>query len=326
MLAAHELRRLGVKNRIGFFLHIPFPFPDMYMKLPWRMEIICALLEYDLLGFQTPRDRNNFVHCVNTMIRGLAADIRRSITILNTNNHKTMAGIFPISIDFKEFTRQASTGIVEDKAKRFRLASQNRQIILGLDRLDYSKGIPERLRAFGNALRRFPELVDRVTMVQVVVPSREDVSAYTNLRNEIERIAGKVNGEFTQPGWVPIHYMYRGLDRTELLAYYLASDIALITPLKDGMNLISKEYCAAKVNGEGVLILSEFAGAASQLHGYSLLVNPYDIKGIADQIFQAFKMLPEERRLRMRRLRNIIARRDIYWWVRTFLNAAYRYK
>ena len=205
-----------------------------------------------------------------------------------------------------------------------RSASSNRQIILGLDRLDYSKGIPERLRGFGDALKRFPELIEKVTMVQVVVPSREDVSAYTHLRTEIERIAGKVNGEFTEPGWVPIHYMYRSLDRVELLAYYRAADIALITPLKDGMNLVSKEYCAAKVDKDGVLILSEFAGAASQLHRDCLLVNPYDIKGIGDQIYRAFAMSKDERRMRMRRLRNLIARRDIFWWVEEFLSAAHR--
>jgi len=324
MMAAHELRRLGTGNRIGFFLHIPFPSPDMYMKLPWRMEILRALLEYDLVGFQTLRDRNNFIHCVDIMIKGHAADIRRNIAVIKTQNHKTMAGSFPISIDFRQFASQAATRAVDEKARRLRSASSNRQIILGLDRLDYSKGIPERLRGFGDALKRFPELIEKVTMVQVVVPSREDVSAYTHLRTEIERIAGKLNGEFTEPGWVPIHYMYRSLDRVELLAYYRAADIALITPLKDGMNLVSKEYCAAKVDKDGVLILSEFAGAASQLHRDCLLVNPYDIKGIGDQIYRAFAMSKDERRMRMRRLRNLIARRDIFWWVEEFLSAAHR--
>ena len=322
IMVAYELRMLGIKNNTGFFLHIPFPSPDMYMKLPWRMDILRAMLEYNLIGFQTMRDRNNFVHCVDKLIKGHSADIRRNIAVLRTAGKRTKVGSFPISIDFNDFARKAGTHRVSDKARRLRLASPNRKIILGLDRLDYSKGIPERLRAVGNALERYQCLVGKITMVQVVIPSREEVPGYSTLRDEIERIASKVNGKYTQPGWVPIHYMYRSLERDELLAYYRAAHIALITPLKDGMNLVSKEYCAAQIDNNGVLVLSEFAGAASQLSRNCLVVNPYDIQGIADQIYTACTMNEEERQLRMRRLRNMIAKRDIYWWLESFMQAA----
>ena len=171
---------------------------------------------------------------------------------------------------------------VTQQTLHFRESLRNRQIILGVDRLDYTKGIPNRLMAFRNALQRFPELRQKVTLVQQVVPSREDIPQYHNLRLEIEHLVSAINGEFTEPGWVPVHYIFRSLKLPELLAYYRAADVALVTPLKDGMNLVSKEYCAAKVDEDGVVILSEFAGAAAQLQRGALLVNPHDVEAIAD--------------------------------------------
>jgi trehalose 6-phosphate synthase len=191
-----------------------------------------------------------------------------------------------------------------------------------VDRLDYSKGIPERLRSFSNALERFDELRGKVALVQVVVPSREAVPEYQALKAEIEGLVGEISGKFSQAGWTPIRYMFRSLERDELLAYYRAADIALVTPLRDGMNLIAKEYCAANVDNNGVLILSEFAGAATQLRTGALVVNPYDIEGVANAIYQAYSMSPSERQSRMRRLRQSIAKRDIFWWVNFFLWAA----
>jgi len=191
-----------------------------------------------------------------------------------------------------------------------------------MDRLDYSKGIPERLRAFGNALERFEDLQGKITMIQIVVPSRIDISKYQQLKTEIEGLVSDINGRFTRLGWIPIHYMFRSLQRTELLAYYRAADIALVTPLKDGMNLIAKEYCAANIDESGVLILSEFAGAARQLRRNSLLVNPYDIEGVANMIHRAYSMSPEERHVRMQRLRKQIAKRDVFRWVNLLLETA----
>jgi len=322
MLVAKELRSMGLEHKVGFFLHTPFPPLDIYMKLPWRSQILEALLEYDLVGFQTRRDRNNFIQCAEALIKDIHYDARRQVSTITVPNREIKVGIFPISIDFKEFARQAAARSVAERASQLYEAIPNCQILLGVDRLDYSKGIPEKLRAFRNALERFGDLHGNVSLVQIVVPSREDIPEYQELKAEIEGFVSEINGKFTQPGWIPIHYMFRSLDWIELLAYYRAADIALVTPLKDGMNLVAKEYCGAKVDRNGVLILSEFAGAATQLRRSALLVNPYDIEGTANAIHRAYNMSMGERRSRMRRLRTSIAKRDIFWWLDFFLRAA----
>jgi trehalose 6-phosphate synthase len=322
MLVAKELRSMGLERKVGFFLHTPFPPLDIYMKLPWRSQILEALLEYDLVGFQTRRDRNNFIQCAEALIKDIHYDARRQVSTITVPNREITVGIFPISIDFKEFAREAAAKSVAERASQLYEAIPNCQIILGVDRLDYSKGIPEKLRAFRNALERFDDLHGNVSLVQIVVPSREDIPEYQGLKAEIEGFVSEINGKFTQSGWIPIHYMFRSLDWIELLAYYRAADIALVTPLKDGMNLVAKEYCGAKVDRNGVLILSEFAGAATQLRRSALLVNPYDIEGTANAIYRAYNMSTGERRSRMRRLRTSIAKRDIFWWLDSFLRAA----
>jgi len=256
------------------------------------------------------------------MLKGPHVDTRRQLSTINTPKREIVVGSFPISIDFKDLARQAASKVVAENTRQLREAMPNRHIILGVDRLDYSKGILEKLRAFRNALEQFGDLHRKITMVQIVVPSREDIPEYQALRTEIEGLVSEINGKFTQPGWIPIHYISRSLERTELLAYYRAADIALITPLKDGMNLVAKEYCAANIDKSGVLILSEFAGAASQLRRNSLLVNPYDIEGIANAIHRAYHMSANERQMRMQRLRKSIAKRDVFWWADFFLRAA----
>ena len=208
-------------------------------------------------------------------------------------------------------------------AERLRAELPGRELILGVDRLDYTKGIPLRLEAFRRALRNHPELQERVTLIQVVVPSRDDIPQYRELKTRIEQLVSEINGEFTRPGgWVPIHYVNRAVDRLDLIAYYRAARIALVTPLKDGMNLVAKEFCACSVDDDGVLILSEFAGAAGQLQQGALLVNPYDLEGTANAIRQACIMEHSERRARMRRLRRAISRQDVFRWVNDFLEAA----
>jgi trehalose 6-phosphate synthase/phosphatase len=319
---AQELRRLGVKDNIGFFLHIPFPPLDIFMKLPWRFQILRALLNYDLIGFQTLRDRRNFMHCVRTLIKDLSVQGKGQVLTLRVGGRDVRVGAFPISIDFKEFASLASTKGVADEAWYIHEELPNVQIILGVDRLDYTKGIIERLEAFRNALLRYPELQGKVVFVQVVVPSRRKIPEYEDLKVEIERLVSEINGQFTRSGWVPIHYLFRDLNRSGLLAYYRTAEIALITPLKDGMNLIAKEYCASSLEETSVLILSEFAGTAAQLQKGALLVNPYDKEGVADAIHKALNMPTDERRQRMKRLRASVKKYDIYWWVNSFLNAA----
>jgi trehalose 6-phosphate synthase len=307
MLVAKELRSLGVTGRIGFFLHTPFPSPDIFSKLPWRSQVLRALLDYDLIGFQTARDRNNFVRCTESLIRNVDCDTRRQVCL---------------SMDFASYARQAAGSVVSERARQLRETMPGSQLILGVDRLDYSKGIPQKLRAFREALEHYPDLAGRVTLVQLTVPSREDIPEYKRLKNEVTSLVSEINGKLAQADWIPVNYLFRNLGLSELLAYYRSADIALITPLKDGMNLVAKEYCASQIDGNGVLILSEFAGTAAQLRRNAVLVNPYDIEGMAGAIYRAYNMSLEERQSRMRRMRNSVQRRDIFWWVDSFLRTA----
>ncbi|MDH3319020.1 MAG: trehalose-6-phosphate synthase [Betaproteobacteria bacterium] len=323
MNVAAELRRRGVTSRLGFFLHIPFPSPDLFMKLPWRLTLLQALLEFDLIGFQTVLDRRNFVQCTRMLAKDVQIEGRGQVLEARVGKRTVRIGAFPISIDYGAFQRRAASPEVTAKAQELHRLLPERKLILGIDRLDYTKGIPLRLKAFENLLERYPELREHVSFLQVVVPSREDIPEYHRLRSEIEQLVGHINGRFARPGgWVPIWYEYRNLSRLELLAYYRAAHIALITPLKDGMNLVAKEYCTCSIEEDCVLILSEFAGAASQLYRGALLVNPYDIEGVADAIRRAYGMHAEERHARMRRMRNSIREHDVFWWVDSFLRAA----
>lgn len=315
---------LGIQRRTGFFLHIPFPSVDIFLKLPWRDRVLQALLEYDLIGLQTLRDRRNLLACLQYLRPDVKVISRGGpVLTLEVGERQVRLGSFPISIDFATFASRAATAKVSSRTAWIRKGLMGSRLILGTDRLDYTKGLPERLLAFENLLERYPEYRAKVTLVQVVVPSREAVTEYRTLKSEVERLVGEINGRFTKAGWVPIHYIYRNLEFEDLLAYYRAADIALVTPLKDGMNLIAKEYCASHVDDDGVLILSEFAGAASQMQRDALLVNPYDIEGVADAIHQALAMPPEERRNRMRRLREGVRRNDIFRWVDSYLEAAF---
>ena len=308
MNLAAELRRLGVRSPLGFFLHIPFPSPDVFLKLPWRAQIIDALLEFDLVGLQTARDRRNFLACLEALGRSARG---------------TRIGHFPIGIDYNAFLRGAAAPQVQARASELHRLLPRRKLVLGVDRLDYTKGITLRLRAFQDLLERHRGLRGRLSLIQVVVPSREDIPQYHRMKTEIERLVGRINGAFARPGgWVPVWYEYRSLSRLDLLAYYRAADIALITPLKDGMNLVAKEYCACSIEEDCVLILSEFAGAAEQLGAGALLVNPYDVRGVAEALRAAHAMPQAERLARMRALRRAVRREDVYRWVDAFLGAA----
>jgi trehalose 6-phosphate synthase len=320
-LVAGELNKLGAARHTGFFLHIPFPPLDVFLRLPWRFQFMEALMQHDLIGFQTVRDRRNFIGCVRALTRGVRVFGRGHVCKVVTPEREVRIGAFPISIDFNDFARVASSSKVVKGAKMIRANLPHRQLILGVDRLDYTKGIPNRLQAMKNALDRYPKLRKRISLVQVIVPSRESIREYDLLKQEIERLVSEINGPYTEVGWAPITYIFRSLSRTELAAYYQACDIALVTPLKDGMNLVAKEYCASRTNEDGVLVLSEFAGAAAQLHHGAVLVNPYDVEGVANGIHQAFSMDHHERHIRMRSLRRSIQRQDIFSWVNSFLRA-----
>ncbi|MGB5985911.1 MAG: trehalose-6-phosphate synthase [Desulfobacterales bacterium] len=321
------LRDLGSRAKIGYFLHIPFPPLDLFLKLPWRFEILNSLLAYDLVGFQTPRDKRNFVQCLRAIRRDVPVKGRGQVVLAEGEERQVRIGNFPISIDFDEFARQATDPGVDQRVEQIRtnLSSEElrRTLLLGVDRLDYTKGIPERLQAFAIALKHYPELREKISLIQIVVPSREKIPKYQELKLEIQRLVSDINGRYGQTGWVPIHYIFRSVDRAELVALYRAADIALITPLKDGMNLIAKEYCAANIEDQGVLIMSEFAGAAGQFQRQALLVNPYDREGVAAAIASACAMPRAEAKRRMKTLRRKVRKSDIYWWVDAFLNAVF---
>lgn len=322
MLTAKYLREAGLKARVGFFLHIPFPAPDIFQKLPWGEPVMRALLDYDLIGFQTDRDRLNFANCLEYEIPEAVLERSSTQVKVHVGQRKTTVGTFPISIDFDGFSEFAARPDVASRASVIRRDLLENTLVLGVDRLDYTKGIPERLRAFRILLQRFPELKGQITLVQVVVPSREDIPRYKDLRTDLELLVSRINGEFTQGGWVPIHYMHRNLGKEELLAYYRAADIALITPLKDGMNLVAKEFCAAQTDERGVLILSEFAGAGAELRHGAILVNPNDFAGVAQAIHDAAAMSADEKRTRMRLLRDIVRDHNVQRWARSFMHVA----
>lgn len=322
MLVGAALRRRRVRSPIGFFLHIPFPDRDIFRKLPWREPIAEALLAYDLVGFQTARDRTSFVRSIDSVgavqVAQRAAD-GRILAYRSPNGRTTHVGEFPIGLDFEAEERDARSPEAEEAVACFARELPGRTIVLGVDRLDYTKGIPQRLMAFREALVRYPELRGRTSLVQVVVPSREEIASYAALREEIERLVGQINGELSEPGWVPVHYMHHPIERRELRGWYRAAHVALVTPLKDGMNLVSKEYVASRIDEQGVLVLSEFAGSAAQLAGGALLVNPHDRLACADAIRRACRMDPEEQRRRMRRMREVVRREDVFHWADAFL-------
>jgi trehalose 6-phosphate synthase len=324
LLVARYLQEANVPARKAFFLHIPFPPWDLFMRLPWRTELIYSLLAYDLLGFQTERDRRNFIHCVRSCFPASRVKGHPRNQTIDHGGKQIRLGAFPISIDYEAFNTLATSDEVAEKAWLIHERFPDRKLVLGVDRLDYTKGIPERLEAFEILLEKYPQLRGKVSLVQIAVPSRTHVPEYQLMKENIDRTVGRINGRLTRDGWVPIHYIYRNLPRPELVSYYRTCEIALITPLKDGMNLVAKEYCASCVENIGVLILSEFAGAAVTLRRGALLVNPYNVEHVADQIFEAYHMTQSEQQQRMSLLRREVQRNNVFRWVEGFLDAAGR--
>ncbi|MDH4158433.1 MAG: trehalose-6-phosphate synthase [candidate division Zixibacteria bacterium] len=321
LLVGHFLREHLGRRQLNFFLHIPFPAPDLFRRLPWKNEIIGAMLDYDHLGFQTLRDRRNFLQCVKSLVADAVIRVHKRLSTIRRDGRNVEIGHYPISIDFDEFNDMAHSREVADAAWYLHEQHGERTLVLGLDRLDYTKGMPERFRAFERMLEKYPEVHEKISLLQIVVPSRMDVPGYKDLKDELDQLAGRINGRFSKHGWTPIHYMFRYLDRVQLLGHYRACEIALITPLRDGMNLVAKEYCASSIDNNGVLILSEFAGAAAQMDKAALMVNPYDLEGTADAIYSAFIMDADQRQRRMRVLRAEVRRNDVGKWVDWFLGS-----
>ncbi|MEP6980351.1 MAG: bifunctional alpha,alpha-trehalose-phosphate synthase (UDP-forming)/trehalose-phosphatase [Nakamurella sp.] len=310
------LRRLRNDVRIGFFLHIPFPPAELFNRLPWRSQIMRGLLGADLVGFQLPGGARNFARLARNLLDATGKGRR-----LFYEGRTVRVDAFPISIDSSALAELASTPAVLERAKQLRVELGNpKRIILGVDRLDYTKGINVRLQAFSELLAAKDPSVEGTVMVQIATPSRERLDSYIKMREEIERRVGAINGDYGRIGAPAIHYLHQALPREDLSAFYAAADVMTVTPLRDGMNLVAKEYVAARVNGGGVLLLSEFTGAAQELKS-ALMVNPYDTDGVKDALRTALTMPASEARRRMRSLRRQVLINDVDKWAHRYLSA-----
>ena len=314
-LVPSMLRTMVPGLTIGFYLHIPFPPIEVFARLPWRRQIIEGLLGADVIAFQTRQSADNFARAARR-IAGAQSLGRRDLRWEGRPIHLQPA---PIAIDTAEFDELARSPAVQARAAEIRTElGDPDHVILGMDRLDYTKGIDYRLRAFASLLEKTPRHRREYAFVQLAVPSREQVPAYQQLRADIEQLVGRINGDLGEPGWAPVSYLYRTIPFHDVIAYYVASDIMLVTPLRDGMNLVAKEYAASRTDEDGTLILSEFAGAAEQLRA-ALIVNPYDLDAVTSTIEYAGQMPLAEQRRRMRRLRREVKRSDVFEWARACL-------
>lgn len=314
---ARCLRKLGCRQRIGFFLHIPFPPPDILVASPNHAELVDALLDYDVVGFQTHTDAGNLKAYLGERLSA----VQLGDTRFQVGGRSVTIDRFPIGIDARGFaamTRQADDEVQIDLMRRRVLG---RRQIIGVDRLDYSKGLPERLKAFDRLMAQHPELEKSVTYLQVAPPTREEVGAYGDIRAELEALVGAINGRLADFNWTPIRYIHRSVDRSKLAPLMRGSQVGFVTPLRDGMNLVAKEYVAAQdPEDPGVLVLSRFAGAAEEMDE-ALLVNPYDIDEMARSLHRALTMPLAERRQRHAALLEQVLRHDSKAWLDAFLSA-----
>ena len=324
-LVPKMLRELRPDLTIGFFLHIPFPPIELFMQMPWRTAIIEGLLGADLVGFQLPGGAQNFLILARRLVgattsRG-SVGVRSRFGEVEYGSRVVRVGAFPISIDSAELDRKGHQRSIRQRAREIRSELGNpRKILLGVDRLDYTKGIDVRLQAFSELLAEGRAKRDDTVFVQLATPSRERVESYIELREDIEQRVGRINGEYGEVGHPVVHYLHRPAPRDELIAFYVASDVMLVTPLRDGMNLVAKEYVACRSDLGGALVLSEFAGAADELR-QAYLVNPHDLDSVKDAIEAAMNQTPEEGRRRMRALRRQVLIHDVDRWARSFLDA-----
>ena len=310
------LRDLRPDLRIGFYLHIPFPPAELFQQLPWRRQLLEGLLGADVVGFQRPGAAQNFVRLVRQRVGHKTHRDR----IYLPDGRMVCARAFPISIDSHELEQIARTQETAQRAKEIREQLGNpKNLLLGVDRLDYTKGIYDRLRAFGELVEDGEVTVGETVFVQVATPSRERVDEYKRLRDDIERLVGRLNGDLGDIGSPAIHYLHTSYPKTEMAALFRAADVMVVTPLRDGMNLVAKEYVACRYDDDGALVLSEFAGAADELR-QAYLVNPYDMNGMKQAILAAMRASPRERTRRMKAMRKTVLEHDVADWARQFLD------
>ncbi|MGI5245254.1 alpha,alpha-trehalose-phosphate synthase (UDP-forming) [Dactylosporangium sp. CA-139066] len=315
LLVPRMLREARPDLRIGFFLHIPFPPVELFMQLPRRADLLRGLLGADLVGFQQSLAADNFLQLAARLL-GLEPEGER----VEYEGRTVTARAFPISIDMSEIDRLAADPGVQAEARRLRRElGGDRRLFLGVDRLDYTKGIEQRIEAYGELLAAGAVSNDEAVLVQVATPSRLRVAQYQQLRERVEREVGRINGEHGDVGKAPVHYLFQSRTREELVALYLAADVMLVTPLRDGMNLVAKEYVAARRDEQGALVLSEFTGAAAELDG-AFVVNPYDVDDLERGMAAALRADPADLAARMRRMRSHVREHDVDRWAREFLD------
>lgn len=314
LLVPRLLRSLIPGARIGLFLHIPFPSSEVFRILPWRAQILEGMLGADVIGFHTYSYLTHFSRALLHVLRTEVGNQR-----LQVDGRNVRLGVFPMGIDAAGFAELAGDQRVQAEVASIKESSRGRKLIVGVDRLDHTKGLTRRMLAIERLFEREPALRRKIRLVQVVVPSRTRVQAYEELRHKLDEVVGRINGAYGTVSSVPLHYLYRSMSLTELVALYRAADVMLVTPLRDGMNLVAKEFVASRVDEEGVLVLSEFAGAASEMIE-ALHVNPYDLDRVALTIKEALTMPEDERRARMRALRRRVSDYDVHRWADTFIN------
>jgi trehalose 6-phosphate synthase len=312
-----QLRERGLRNRIGFFLHIPWPPARLLTSLPAHERLVLSMLAYDVVGFQTAEWLESFQNYVE---RELGGHVEAN-GMVHVGDRSVHAAAYPIGIDYKEFRQAVASAQAGEACARLTESATGRHTIIGVDRLDYSKGLAERFEGYRRFLEDNDDCRGRVFLLQIAPPSRGEVDTYEAIRESLDELSGRINGEFAEVDWVPIRYVNQGYGREDLAGFYRAAKVALITPLRDGMNLVAKEYVAAQdPEDPGVLILSRFAGAALQLKD-ALLVNPYSKEDISDALRRAIAMPKEERIRRWRAMNDSVEREDVVWWRRNFVDA-----
>ncbi|RKR00069.1 alpha,alpha-trehalose-phosphate synthase (UDP-forming) [Maricaulis maris] len=315
LLMGDALRHAGWEGPTGFFLHIPFPPPEIFRAIPEHHWIARALCAYSVIGFQCSRDRSNFVRYLVDDCGGKELGDGR-ISVFGTT---TRIEAYPIGIDPAGFIAAAHSAVADRAAERISRFLGGRELVIGVDRMDYSKGLPQRFEAVGQLFDDHPEMHGKVSVTQIAPPSRSKVEEYQELRLELDQLAGRINGDHGDLDWIPLRYLARSYTREELAGLFRIARVGLVTPLRDGMNLVAKEFVIAQDESDpGVLVLSQFAGAAEQMKD-ALIVNPHDRNKVADAIHQALTMSLEERQERWRKLRDVVVAQDIAWWRNRFL-------
>lgn len=312
MLCPKIVRDLIPNSIIGFFLHIPFPSFEIFRIFPWRKELLSGILGSDLVGFHTYNYQRHFLSSVK---RILLKNVK--LNRVSVGSRKILVNTFPMGIDFEKFNNAAKKYLTKNALHKSQSSVKN---ILTIDRLDYTKGVVQRIKAFEMFLDNYPQYIEKVKLIMLTVPSRENVSDYKNLKKETDEIVGRINGKYSTVNWNPIAYYYRSMPFDQLIELYVTSDVAMITPVRDGMNLVAKEYIATRVNGDGVLILSEMAGASKELFE-AVQINPFDLYNMSESIFKALTMHKEEQINRNLSMQNRIKRYSVEYWANEFINS-----